>query len=206
MSKSLSKDYWSKSNKWFIDAYNSTFIESIKHAPVRLREDMAVMSAKLIDAETILDLGCGPSRVLAKCLLSVPNSHAIGLDFSNSMINESKTYLQSLGLENRVKLVQSDLLDLKEFPKASISIALGLFDYIEDPLGILKKASISSSLLVASWPSNTPRNYLRKFRYSCPVYRYNLGDVRDTLKEAGYKFIQVINLGALSGFVTISKK
>ena len=60
MSESLSKDYWSKSNKWFIDAYNSTFIESIKHAPVRLREDLAVMSTKLIDAKKILDLGCGP--------------------------------------------------------------------------------------------------------------------------------------------------
>ena len=205
MSKSLSKDYWSKTNKWFIDSYNSTFIESIKHAPVKLREDLAVMSSKLIDADTILDLGCGPSRVLAKCLLSIPNSHGIGLDFSDAMIHESKTYLESMGLENRVKLVKSDLLELKEFPKASISIALGLFDYIEEPLKILKKASISSSLLVASWPSNTPRNYLRKFRYSCPVYRYNLRNVKNYLKEAGYKYIQVINLGALSGFVTISK-
>jgi len=204
MSKSLSKDYWSKSNQWFIDAYNSTFIESIKHAPVRLREDLAVMSSKLIDAKTILDLGCGPSRVLAKCILSVDNSKGIGLDFSNSMIDESKTYLQSLGIENRVELVKTDLLELKEFPKSSIAIALGLFDYIEDPLVILKKASLSSSLLVASWPANTPRNYLRKFRYSCPVYRYNLNNVQNILKEAGYNFIQVINLGALSGFVTIS--
>ena len=206
MSNSLSKDYWSKTNKWFIDAYNSTFIESIKHAPVKLREDLAVMSSRLIDAETVLDLGCGPSRVLAKCLLSVPNSHGIGLDFSDSMIDESKIYLKSLGLENRVELVKSDLLELKEFPKASISIALGLFDYIEEPMEILKKASISSSLLVASWPSNTPRNYLRKFRYSCPVYRYNLRNVENFLKEAGYNNIQAINIGGLSGFVTISKK
>ena len=205
MSESLSKEYWSKSNKWFIDAYNSTFIESIKHAPVRLREDLAVMSTKLIDAKKILDLGCGPSRVLAKCLLSVPDSQGIGLDFSDSMINESKSYLKSLDLVDRVELEKADLLDLKEFPKASISIALGLFDYIEDPLRILNKASMSTSVLV-SWPTNTPRNYLRKFRYSCPVYRYNLSDVENILKEAGYNFTQVINLGALSGFVTISKK
>ena len=98
------------------------------------------------------------------------------------------------------------LLDLKEYPKASISIALGLFDYIDNPLNILNKTSMSTSVLVASWPTNTPRNYLRKFRYSCPVYRYNLSDVENILKEAGYNFTQVINLGALSGFVTISKK
>ena len=205
MSNTLSKDYWSKSNKWFIDAYNSTFIELIKHAPVRLREDLAVMTSKLIEAEKILDLGCGPSRVLAKCLLTIPNSKGIGLDFSDSMILESKRYLRSINIEERVTLNKADLLELSEFPKASIAIALGLFDYIENPLNILKKASKSSSVLVASWPTDTPRNYLRKYRYSCPVYRYNIKKVENLLKEAGYSYIQRVNLGALSGFVTIAK-
>ena len=67
-------------------------------------EDLAVMSTKLIDAKKILDLGCGPSRVLAKCLLTVLILQGIGIDFSDSMINESKSYLKTLDLADRLNL------------------------------------------------------------------------------------------------------
>ena len=59
-------------------------------------------------------------------------------------------------------------------------------------------------MLVASWPTKTPRNYLRKFRYSCNVFTYKKNETLNLLKETGFKYVKSINLGGLSGFVTIS--
>lgn len=204
MKKSQAKSYWAKKNKWFIDAYNKSAFESIKHAPVLLREDLAVLTAKMLNAKTILDLGCGPCRVLANCLEAIEDSKGIGLDFSQSMIEESKDFLKSKKLISRAKLKNVDLLESKSYPKADLSIGLGLFDYISNPKNILDKSIKSSPVLVASWPTKTPRNYLRKFRYSCNVHTYKKEDILTLLKETGFKYVKSINLGGLSGFVTIS--
>ena len=199
-----SKSYWAKKNQWFLDAYNKSAFESIKHAPVLLREDLAVLTSKMINAKTILDLGCGPCRVLANCLEVIEDSKGIGLDFSQSMIQESKEFLKSKKLLSRTKLKNVDLLESKSYPKADISIGLGLFDYISNPKNILLKSIKAAPVLVASWPTKTPRNYLRKFRYSCNVFTYKKDETFNLLKETGYKYVKSINLGGLSGFVTIS--
>ena len=52
-------------------------------------------------------------------------------------------------------------MKIKEYPKADISFGLGLFDYINDPKKILRKAHDSSNYLVASWPAPNFRNFLR---------------------------------------------
>ncbi len=204
MEKNSSKSYWSKKNEWFINAYNSSLIESIKHAPVLLREDLAIITAKLINANSILDLGCGPCRVLGNCLEAIEGSKGYGLDFSSSMIKESESFLKSRNLLGRTNLQKVDLLKIDNYPKSSISIGLGLFDYIGDPQIIIKKSIKAAPVLVASWPTRTFRNYLRRFRYSCNVYTYKHQDVEDLLRSEGFKYTKTINLGGFSGFATIS--
>ena len=39
--------YWSKTNKWFINSYQNSWVEELIHGPVNL-EQCAVSSAKLI--------------------------------------------------------------------------------------------------------------------------------------------------------------
>ena len=198
--------YWSKTNKWFINSYQNSWVEELIHGPVKLREQCAVSSAKLINSKTILDLGCGPCRVLSRALNETNAENAIGLDFSKSMLEESRKHLESLNLSSKVLLKEADLIKMRNYPKADIAFALGLFDYIEEPKIILKKAHQSSNYLVASWPAPNFRNFLRKFRYSCPIYTYSKNDIIDLFNQIDINSIDFISAGGFSGYITISKK
>ena len=198
--------YWSKTNKWFINSYKNSWVEELIHGPVKLREQFAVSSAKLINSRTILDLGCGPCRVLSRALNETNAENAIGLDFSKSMLQESRKHLESLNLSSKVLLKEADLIKMRNYPKADIAFALGLFDYIEEPKVILKKAHQSSNYLVASWPAPNYRNFLRKFRYSCPIYTYSKNDILDLFNQIDINSIDFISAGGFSGYITISKK
>ena len=198
--------YWSKTNKWFINAYKNSWIEELIHGPVKLREQCAVSVAKLINSKTILDLGCGPCRVLSRALKETNAENAIGLDFSKSMLEESRKHLESLNLSTKVLLKEADLIKIRNYPKADISFGLGIFDYIEDPKIILKKAHESSNYLVASWPAPNFRNFLRKFRYSCPIYTYSKNDIVDLFNQINIHSVDFISAGGFSGYITISKK
>ena len=198
--------YWSKTNKWFINSYKNSWIEELIHGPVKLREQCAVSAAKLINSKTILDLGCGPCRVLSRALNETNAENAIGLDFSKSMLEESRKHLKNLNLSKKVLLKEADLIKMRSYPKADIAFGLGLFDYIEEPQIILKKAHQSSNYLVASWPAPNFRNFLRKFRYSCPIYTYSKNDIVNLFNKIDINSIDFISAGGFSGYITISQK
>ncbi len=197
--------YWSKTNKWFINSYKDSWIEEIIHGPVKLREQCSVSAAKLIGAKTILDLGCGPCRVLSRALIESNADKAIGLDFSKSMLEESSKYIASLDLSNEVLLEEADLIKLEKYPEADIAFGLGLFDYIDDPKVILEKAHQSCQYLVASWPAPNLRNFLRKFRYSCPIFTYSKNDIIKLFNGININSIDFISAGGFSGFITITR-
>ena len=91
---------------------------------------------------------------------------------------------------------------MRNYPKADIAFALGLFDYIEEPKIILKKAHQSSNYLVSSWPAQT--FYLRKFRYSYPIYTYSKNDIIDLFNQIDINSMTLYLL-EVSGYITISK-
>ena len=198
--------YWSKTNQWFINSYKNSWIEELIHGPVKLREQCAVSVSKLINAKTILDLGCGPCRVLARALKETNAENAVGIDFSKSMLEESRKYLESQNLSKKISLKEADLIRTRNYPKADVAFGLGLFDYIEEPKIILKKAHQSSNYLIASWPAPNLRNFLRKFRYSCTIYTYSKNDIVDLFGQIGINTIDFISAGGFSGYITISKK
>ncbi|WP_320664938.1 class I SAM-dependent methyltransferase [Prochlorococcus sp. MIT 1223] len=203
-SANLSQNYWSKANKWFINTYKNSWLEEVIHAPVKLRENIAVTTAGLVEAKTLLDLGCGPSRVLAKALIEAKVQSAVGMDFSEFMLEESSKYLSQLNLTNRVILRNVDLLEINDYPETDICFALGLFDYIKEAKLIVSKAHISSKYLVCSWPAKNPRNFLRRFRYSCPIYTYDKEDILKLFDSIGVRNVRLIPAGGYSGYITIS--
>ena len=106
------KDYWSKKNTWFLNAYDDSFFEKIIHGPIKLRSELSVLATKLTSSKTVLDLGCGPSKVIYRCLTETAAESAIGIDFSSSMLTESSRFLNSMNMLERVELMNCDLLDL----------------------------------------------------------------------------------------------
>ena len=86
--------------------------------------------------------------------------------------------------------------------KFEITLAIGLFDYIYDPLSMLKKMrSITSEKLIATFPrSGTVRAAVRKVRltlYKCPVFFFSPQGVKRLLSEAGFGDIRLEIFGQL---------
>lgn len=203
MSQRKAFEYWSKNNKWFLDAYNKSSLQQLIHGPIKLRAQLSITATMLTNSKKILDLGCGPSRVLYRCLSEGEAENAIGLDFSANMLEESHEYLKQKGVADKVELIECDLLDKKTYPEADLSIALGLFDYVPNPKLVLSRAHKACKYSVTSWCRPNLRNFLRKFRYTCPVYTYTEKQVREMFYEIGVKNVHIIEAGGFSGFITI---
>jgi len=201
-----SLEYWSAPNKWFLDAYDDSLLQKIIHGPLKLRVELAIAATKISSAKKVLDLGCGPSRVIHRCLSETNVESAIGLDFSKRMLSESSEYLTKKNVIDKVELIQCDLLDIDKYPTADIAIALGLFDYISNPELVIRQTHASCKYMVSSWVRPSPRNFARRFRYSCDIFTHTENDVRKFFYNSGINSLFFIELGPMCGFVTISTK
>jgi len=204
--KNASLEYWSSHNQWFLDAYNDSLLQKIIHGPLKLRVELAIAATKLTSAKTVLDLGCGPSRVIYRCLNETDVASAIGLDFSPRMLKESESYLKSKNVLDKVELINCDLLKEENYPKADIAIGLGLFDYISDPQTVVRKSHESCKYLVSSWVRPSIRNYMRRFRYSCDIFTHTEKEVKTYFDAIGVSSLHFIECGPMCGFLTISTK
>jgi 2-polyprenyl-3-methyl-5-hydroxy-6-metoxy-1,4-benzoquinol methylase len=198
-----SQEYWNKENRWFQEVYKDTLLQRFIHSPVKLREKLAVSTATLANAKTILDIGCGQCSVLISAIKSSGASSGIAIDFSQQMIRYAESKLEKHELLDKVILQQRDVADERPFQEADVAFALGLFDYVA-PVRVLEKAHKAASIVVASWPEKTVRNFLRNFRYDCEVYKYTRPDVISLLSQCGASKVFVYDLGWNSGFATIS--
>ncbi len=69
----------------------------------------------------VLDLACGPGVVTALLAETVNPADVVGVDLSENLLNEARTYLKSCGIDNAT-FQQGDVYSLDE--------TLGLFDFI----------------------------------------------------------------------------
>ena len=76
-------------------------------APVH-KATAIVANLDLKDGMQILDIGCGPGRVLIPLALANPHGHVTGLDIQAEMIEKSKEKAEQLGLKN-ISFVQGPL-------------------------------------------------------------------------------------------------
>ncbi|HEX8985809.1 MAG TPA: class I SAM-dependent methyltransferase [Bryobacteraceae bacterium] len=71
-------------------------------------------AAELKPYETVYDLGCGDGRILITAARSF-KAKAVGVELNDKLVRETRDQVKKLGLENRVTVVQGDLMkaDLK---------------------------------------------------------------------------------------------
>jgi trans-aconitate 2-methyltransferase len=81
-------------------------------------------------SETVLDAGCGSGRVTRLLVDRLPNGRVIGVDGSESMIEEAREALASYG--DRVSFVHSDLLKLDLPEPVDVVFSNATFHWIFD--------------------------------------------------------------------------
>lgn len=148
-----------------------------------------------------LDVGCGNGMYSLE-LGRRGAAKVIGIDISEVMIDVCRKSSQEKNLDDRCTFVQTDLLDYKPETTFDVSFGIGLFDYISDPLPVLKRMrEVSTDKAIMAFPRlwtwRAPVRKVRLARKGCDVYFYSKARIEQLLRDAGFSRQEIVKVGKL---------
>ena len=170
-------------------------------------------------ARPVLDLGCGTGKWAIK--LAKSGYRPTCVDLSAAMLERARRRFAGTGLEDRVRFVQADLVDLSSLPRAEYSLAVALGEPIgcaahpAKALKEIRRRLIDGGVLVASFDnrwaaidyyldrgqSEELAEFLttglthwltRETAERFPIHTYSPGQLTRLLDQAGYDLIDMI--------------
>jgi 2-polyprenyl-3-methyl-5-hydroxy-6-metoxy-1,4-benzoquinol methylase len=174
-----------------------------------------VVNAIGAPGRTMLDVGCGPGRYGIE-LARRGAKRCVGVDVSSSMIEIAHAEADKAGVGARCDWAVSDWLSFQSKETFDAVVAMGYFDYLEDPLPHLEKmiAFGPKGRVFASFPKRwTVRTGLRIVRFKLEhgfVRFYSRSEVVELFQRAGKvaclslvdlgrDYIAIYDAGAASG-------
>ena len=158
--------------------------------------------------KSVLDIGCGPGHFVVKFLEQ--GKKVTALDIAPSMLEITKQRVKAMNKEEEVQFILEDYLDYRPKEKLDAACVMGFFDYVEDPVKVLKKLleDVNKEIYI-SIPDNIGiLAFQRKIRYklrNCPLFLYSKEYIVECLKEAGCFEISEIYKMDRGYFLTIKK-
>jgi len=148
-----------------------------------------------------LDVGCGNGMYSLE-LARRGAAKVVGIDIAEVMIDLCRKSSQEKNLDDRCSFLQTDLLDYKPETTFDVSFGIGLFDYISDPLPVLKRMrEVSTDKAIMAFPRlwtwRAPVRKVRLARKGCDVYFYSKPRIEQLLREAGFKSQEIVKVGKL---------
>jgi ubiquinone/menaquinone biosynthesis C-methylase UbiE len=163
-----------------------------------------------VTGKAILDVGCG-SGIYAVKYGMLGARRVVGVDFSAPMLDIARQRAREQKVDNVCEFIQADFLkaDIKE--RFNISIAMGVFDYVDQPVEFLSKMrSVTDELIVIAFPGHQLiREQLRKLRYkirsNVNVHFFNDEDVAKLAEAAKCSSYEVRPYKTGAGYILIAK-
>lgn len=154
-----------------------------------------------IKGRTFLDVGCG-NALYSLELARKGAAKVVGIDISEVMIGLCKQSSENENLTDRCTFIQTDLLDYKPESTFDVSFGIGLFDYISDPLPVLKRMrEVSTDKAIMAFPRlwtwRAPVRKVRLARKGCDVFFYSKAKIEKLLRDAGFSRWEVVKVGKL---------
>ena len=211
MSKTMqtAQSYWRKRSEIFSNYYKKpSLFDKIFRKGIYQRIAIAISVCKKIPNAYVLDIGSGPGLNSILLIKNANAANVTGIDFAQEMIDSAKQAIKSEGLADRCEFILGDALTY-DFAgkKFDFSMALGVFDYTKDAEALIRRMSeLTTQAFVISWPENGLRMWLRRRRYTCPLYHYTLKRIRGLHAQASIKPDKLIIVKIGGGWVTIAKK
>jgi len=175
---------------------------------IKERFEKTVNETKKNSIKSVLDIGCGPGHFVVKFLEQ--GKKVTALDIAPSMIEITKKRVLKMGKEDEVKFILEDYLEYKPIEKFDAACVMGFFDYVEDPVIVLKKLihDVKKEIYISIPDNKGLLAWQRKIRYNlrnCPLFLYSREFLENSLKKAGCFEISEITEIDRGYFVTIRK-
>lgn len=154
-----------------------------------------------VDGKTVLDIGCGSGQYVV-ALAQRGAREVVGVDGAENMLRLAAKRAASSGVGDRCRFVCGDFLSQRFDHPFDNVIAVGLFDYVSDPMPFLACARrLTRTTFVATFPRLlTWRAPIRKARLTlsgCPVFFYTRRRVIELLQQAGLTIDRLDRCGKL---------
>lgn len=158
-------------------------------------------NCKPVPGRRFLDVGCGNGLYSIE-LGKKGAARVVGLDISPVMIGRCRQSAEKEGLEDSVSFNQTDLLEWEPDSSFDVSYGIGLFDYISEPLPVLRKMrEVTKDKVILAFPRLwTWRAPVRKVRLTmkgCPVFFYSRSKINRLMRDAEFTSWKVTRVGKL---------
>jgi 2-polyprenyl-3-methyl-5-hydroxy-6-metoxy-1,4-benzoquinol methylase len=201
------RNYWNREVGDFHSIYShqkskfSTYLDRVFRKDMYERFVYTMENSKPMTGKNFLDVGCG-SGVYSLEFARQGAASVTGLDIAENMLQVCRQSAEREGLAERCQFIHSDLLAFESATKFDVSIGIGLFDYISEPLPVLKKMrEVTEGKAILSFPRLwTWRAPVRKARLAlrdCPVFFYTKQGIGSLVKEAGFADYKIDRVGKL---------
>lgn len=161
----------------------------------KLRSDIVQRFAATMEhvrqtnVQSVLDIGCGSGRYL-EALVQNGVQRVVGIDVSAPMLELARSRLSDCS-EDQVVLHHINFSDWETDERFDCLIAMGFFDYQDDPQAVLATmCRLTRHSVIASFPSrHWLRMPIRKIRYllkRCPVHFFNPAQIETLARAAGF--------------------
>lgn len=162
-----------------------------------------------LQGKSVLDVGCGSGVYSIQCAVNGAK-WVKGVDFSAPMLEIAQKRARTQEVTHACEFELNDFLQMEASEPFDFSIAMGVFDYLADPLTFLKKLkAVTKGKVIASFPGHSPiREPLRKLRYLLTskgrVFFYTKEDIAKLADQVGFSHVEIRPIQTGSGFILIA--
>jgi SAM-dependent methyltransferase len=155
-----------------------------------------------VRGKQICDIGCGSGRFVTE-FVKRGAEHVTGVDVAPEMLRLSKELVERDGTADHCDFFCADVLNWKTDRIYDVTIAIGFWDYIQDPLERLRLIrKFTRTTFLSAWPRFwTWRMPVRKVRLQyirgCPVYFFRRPQVEEMLRQSGFEVVRCDTVGKL---------
>ena len=155
-----------------------------------LRFNETLESSAKPTVQSILDVGCGSGVYDVEFLKQ--GKTVVGLDMAEGMLEIAKKRTAPYANTGKISFILSDYMEHQFNEKYDAAVLMGVFDYVKDPVSLLKKLGKDvSKEIYASFPKGGGLlTWQRKVRYNmrhCPLYFYSKKSLVDILDQSGFQ-------------------